>query len=52
MLTEFDKDVDIGTTDVAAVSEVRLMAISNIAACIFTSCFMDEDIFDLFHTSV
>jgi hypothetical protein len=29
---------------------VRLMAISNFTASIFTSCFMDEDIFYLFHT--
>ena len=49
MLAEFDKDVDVGTADVAAVSEVRHRAISNIAASVFTYCFIDEDIFDRFH---
>jgi len=49
VLTEIDKGVDVGTTDVAAVSEVRLIAISNITDSIFTNCFMDEDIFYLFH---
>lgn len=50
MLPEFDKGVDVGAVDVAAVSDVRHIAISNIASSIFTVCFMNENIIDLFHT--
>ena len=50
MFTEFDKRADVGAADVTAVSEVRHIAISNIAISVFTNCFMDEYIIYLFHT--
>ena len=50
MATDFTEGADVGATDEAAVSEVRQSAISNIAASVFTNCFMDEYIVYLFHT--
>ena len=49
MAAEFNEGVDVWGTDVAAVSDVRQSAISNITNRVFTTCFMDEDVFNASH---
>lgn len=42
MFAEFDKLADVGVAAVAAVSDVRHIAINIIAANVFTNFFIDE----------